>query len=184
MITWKSPQFPEYSTREKHGFLSKVNLRNNSELNVLFCEECSVKSFIKKKHWVGDCDHSLPEEFKYEHALYYADDDVLEKFNTFHPIDQYRYISDLIRDYEAEGSFYVIPLFCYACHIMDLVRFYDGKNFYICGRECHCEYCDVCVLNNNVTVSHKDMYECICRKHDTLYDALYVILFIENYYEN
>jgi hypothetical protein len=138
------------------------------------------------------CSHTPSINFTYENALMYVDKDVLHHFlGEYHVIDQYGYVNDLILN-EYGDVLYSTPFFCEACHKLEMVFYFsDRVDFYVCSDFwCHSEFCGECTEKRDCVVYrepksyHRSLYYvCLCNKHDTLYEALYSIVFIDAYYE-
>jgi hypothetical protein len=190
MITWKAPQIPEYTSREKNGvligFLSKVNLRNKT-FGVLFCEDCGIKSLAKFVYG-NNCKHVKIERLTMETALKYTTKDTLQQFFDLHHSAQYSYIDQIItKEYTCDKP--ITPMFCYSCGVMELYRQRDASDFYYCIRRCRNEFCESCVTTQNTVMIYDRnkrwdhwIYQCVCYKHDTLFHGLYNALYIERYY--
>ena len=192
MITWKSPQFPDYTAREKNGlligFLASVNLRNKN-FGVFFCEGCGNKSIEKLKH-KKQCKSAVTELITLENALKYVTHDTLNNFLNVHRSDQYRYIEDIItKEYTYDTP--ITTMFCCNCYTMELFRHREASDFYFCDRRCKSEFCMGCVTSRNTVMNYDKvmrwdqwLYQSTCYKHDTLFYGLYKAIFIECYYKN
>lgn len=201
MITWKSPQFPDFTSREKNGiligFLSNVNLQQQS-FGILFCEACNTKIISEYKiltRYVSDigCEHTYPADITFDDALLYIEKCKLLHFlNEFHVLDQYAYVNELILD-EYGIVYQTSPFFCARCRKLELSLYFSEEvDFHVCDNlSCHSEFCGECIKTQNCVASRNRKfsvrslyYSCVCYKHDKLFDALYAIIYIESYYEN
>lgn len=131
-----------------------------------------------------------------ENALKYVSESSLEKFLSYHPEDQFAYVRSLYLYHERnrrDQDTYQCFVFCSRCQCVFILRGRNLDSFYTCKMGgCGTSYCDDCVEgsgSNGEVLSFLEssfagywwFYDCVCRKHDTLFDALYVTLFVDGH---
>jgi len=202
MITRATPKFPEYTSREKFGivlwFFSTYKIQNYQKYKyVLYCGACHRFDFFKHENYGCMCTFPevKPEVPTLLNALKYVGTDILNHFLKYDPNSQFVYIRVLDMSSMAirhEDPFSII-FFCNCCHTPSLFKYRDDLEYYTCYGSleigsgfCGSVYCVECVEQKNIVASRREdfshyrwYYNCICRKHDTLFDALYTIIFTE-----
>lgn len=200
-MTVRYPQIPitPYTKRENHGLLiyflsefydkSKSSQKFLKKISIQYCEECDVREITNVYYMLSECLHVSPDDITLEDALKYVSESTLETFKTYHPRDQFDYLEKVYQEYTdywpmSQTSCNQI-YFCSGCCSVWLMTSYCD-DIYECGEKgCDVVYCESCKLERHFSQvvssfsSYMWFHDCKCRKHDTLFEALYTILFLE-----
>jgi hypothetical protein len=201
MITIPRVLIPQHSQRENHGLLiyflkeyygkSEDSQEFLNDVNIVLCEKCDVRGIGIDYEIHNECDGCNTDDISLECALEYVSKQSLEVFKSYSPRDQFKYIEKVYRTYE-----YYWPMnrsnvnninFCNGCNCVWISTSALDDDIYPCWKiGCGTTYCENCTLRGNF-LSHLESnfsrygwhHNCTCRKHNTLFDALYTILFLE-----
>lgn len=201
MIRYPRSVIPNYSKRNNHGLLiyflknyydkSKSSQKFLRGINLVYCSNCDLCEIGHEYDFHGDCCNCDVDDVTFEDAKRYVRETTLEHFKSHSPIDQFNYIERIYKYYEYYWPMSLRPhnmlVFCSGCHSVEISTSSTDDDFYRCSiKGCGTVYCNNCTFQKNA-LSYLDSsfssyawnHICVCRKHDTLFEALYVALFIE-----
>lgn len=216
MIRYERAQIPPFTAEEDHGLLIAFLARRFPEdadsrdflesVGIYFSGFSGDPSFsgrIEGRGGIGTIDTletnagldpDTISSISRESALKYVSDTSLQKFEAYHPQDQFAYLYDVYYDY---GAWWPVRrdnkccntfVFCSGCHHAIIATTSDDREeIYDCEEMgCLSTYCQKCVSSKPVLEYLSNEFSawqwyntCRCRKHASLFDALYTVLFLE-----
>lgn len=137
----------------------------------------------------------------HENALSHVCASKIAEFNSWSPNRQYELVKDIVSGYrfvvDPRGPPVCFPAhiaFCYMCREYHIPTYEGGlrDHPYCCVRAgfgCPTEYCDGCVkasdyiMLESATYDHHSVRIITCHRHQSLFRALYLYIFIERWFD-